>query len=50
MTRPKLVELGAPKMEDQVLTSRPMSYFTKITFLSKAWFFSELGPLVYVEL
>jgi hypothetical protein len=35
MTRPELVELGAPKMEGQFLALRPMSYFTKNAFLNK---------------
>jgi hypothetical protein len=31
MTWPKLVELGAPKMEAQFLALGPMSYFIKKT-------------------
>jgi hypothetical protein len=51
MTRPELVELGAPKMEGQFLASGPMSYFTIKTFLNKVCFiFSELDPLDYVEI
>jgi hypothetical protein len=39
MTRPELVELGAPKMKGQFVASGPMSYFTKKTFLNEVTFF-----------
>ena len=43
MTQPKLIELGAPKMVGQFLTSGPMSSFNMI-------FFSEPYMLGYVKI
>jgi hypothetical protein len=52
MTWPKLVELGAPKMEGQFFCLGPniifqIFYFEK-NFLNKIHIFSKLDPLDYV--
>jgi hypothetical protein len=47
MTRPELLELGAPKMKGQFLASEPMSCFTKKTFFLFLFLFCELDSLDY---